>query len=498
MIQRKKLWINIASYIAMIESERDTYKKMYNDKLAEQGDLEKAVDSLAFENFQMERRRTLQLLEQKKSLAATSKDRKPNHDESDSDDDIFFDAVEKKSLTHPTIVEHTSKKPVTNIKWRTQLPAFQQKEKISVWSVLKNNLGKSLSRITLPIVFNEPLSVLQRCSEDLEYSHLLDTAAKLPDSRERLAYAAAFQLSAYSTTMHRTSKPFNPLLGETFELIRPERGDGFQFFAEQVYHHPPVSAVYARGDAGWQYEMTVDVESAFKGTSLEIYPKGYNSLRFLNYDDRISYVKITTCVHNIVIGKMWVDNYGQARLYNHTTKDVCVVDVEPYDWFKGTVGNLTGKVLDADGNVHYTMKGNWNDSISLEKVGSKEPPKVIWKKHPPPPNQKEQYNFTSFAITLNELQPSLKAVISPTDCRLRPDQRLFEEGKLDESQKEKDRLEEKQRYARRLMEARGEEHKPKWFKLGHDEQLAQEFWIFTDEYFKCREKGDWSRCPDLY
>jgi len=48
--------------------------------------------------------------------------------------------------------------------------------------VLKNNLGKSISKITLPLVFNEPVSFLQRCCEDLEYAHILDTAAKLPDS----------------------------------------------------------------------------------------------------------------------------------------------------------------------------------------------------------------------------------------------------------------------------------------------------------------------------
>lgn len=60
-----------------------------------------------------------------------------------------------------------------------------RKEKASVWNVLKNNLGKSLSKIALPLVFNEPLSFLQRCAEDLEYSDILDAAAKLTDSAVR-------------------------------------------------------------------------------------------------------------------------------------------------------------------------------------------------------------------------------------------------------------------------------------------------------------------------
>ena len=38
--------------------------------------------------------------------------------------------------------------------------------------------------------------------------------------QERLAYVAIFQISNYSTTMVRVNKPFNPILGETFECER--------------------------------------------------------------------------------------------------------------------------------------------------------------------------------------------------------------------------------------------------------------------------------------
>lgn len=56
--------------------------------------------------------------------------------------------------------------------------------------------------------FNEPLSALQRATEDLEYAHLLDKAVAESDAEKRLAFVAAFAISAYSTTAHRTTKPF--------------------------------------------------------------------------------------------------------------------------------------------------------------------------------------------------------------------------------------------------------------------------------------------------
>lgn len=75
--------------------------------------------------------------------------------------------------------------------------------------------------------------MLQRLTEDLEYHELLDRAAKCENSLEQLCYVAAFTVSSYSTTVFRTSKPFNPLLGETFELDRLEE-NGYRSLCEQV------------------------------------------------------------------------------------------------------------------------------------------------------------------------------------------------------------------------------------------------------------------------
>ena len=41
---------------------------------------------------------------------------------------------------------------------------------------MKNCIGKDLSRIPVPVNFSEPLSMLQRISEDLQYSEILDKA----------------------------------------------------------------------------------------------------------------------------------------------------------------------------------------------------------------------------------------------------------------------------------------------------------------------------------
>ena len=56
--------------------------------------------------------------------------------------------------------------------------------------------------------------------------------------KKRLAYAIAFSFSYLSQCTIRNSKPFNPLLGETWEYKHKD----FKIVTEQVSHHPPISA----------------------------------------------------------------------------------------------------------------------------------------------------------------------------------------------------------------------------------------------------------------
>ena len=57
-------------------------------------------------------------------------------------------------------------------------------------SILRNNVGKDLSTVAMPIALNEPLNLLQKLAEELEYCELLDTAASSPDPVERMMFIA--------------------------------------------------------------------------------------------------------------------------------------------------------------------------------------------------------------------------------------------------------------------------------------------------------------------
>ena len=112
--------------------------------------------------------------------------------------------------------EKTNKVKSKEIKQRRSTVPEKPNISFSLWSIMKNCIGKDLSKIPVPVNFSEPTSMLQRLMEDFEYSDILHKASKCKEDCEQLAYVAAFTVSAYSTTAIRTGKPFNPLLGMYF------------------------------------------------------------------------------------------------------------------------------------------------------------------------------------------------------------------------------------------------------------------------------------------
>lgn len=87
---------------------------------------------------------------------------------------------------------------------RTCLPApCPNTSNISLWNILRNNIGKDLSKVAMPVELNEPLNTLQRLCEELEYSELLDKAAHTPDPFERMVNIIFFK---YWTTLDLINK----------------------------------------------------------------------------------------------------------------------------------------------------------------------------------------------------------------------------------------------------------------------------------------------------
>ncbi|KAF9540781.1 hypothetical protein EC957_003754 [Mortierella hygrophila] len=425
-------------------------------------------------------------------------------------------------------------------KIRERLPTNQTslRPDVSLWAILKNSIGKDLSKITLPVYFNEPTSMLQRMAEDAEYIDLLDKAARQRGATERILFIAAFAMSNYSSTIGRVAKPFNPLLGETYEYCREDKK--FRYISEQVSHHPPISACYCESP-NYNFYAEVDVKSKFWGKSFEVLPKGTSHVDLKvpksfaegtqeiltdpndenKFIEHYSWRKVTTCVQNLIVGTPWIDNYGDMLITNHRTGETCLLTFKARGWRGKDAFEIRGAAKDSQGKEVWEVAGRWDSRLVARRAGggnsgdlgsdavaegaiqvaeddqgdlagraaspsvsslhkprsaeSLSPKQVLLLwKRDPVPSTPTPFNLTPFAMTLNDCPDELKKHLCPTDSRLRPDQRAMENGDFDVANTEKQRLEEKQRAKRRLLPP-GKEFKPRWFTRN----AADDGWDFV-------------------
>ncbi|KAK4779638.1 hypothetical protein SAY87_015744 [Trapa incisa] len=383
------------------------------------------------------------------------------------------------------------------VKRRDNLPEPKEKEKhVGLWSIIKDNIGKDLSGVCLPVYFNEPLSSLQKCFEDLEYSYLVDRASewgKQGNDLMRILNIAAFAVSGYASTEGRQCKPFNPLLGETYEADYPDKG--LRFFSEKVSHHPMVVACHCEG-RGWKFWADSNLKGKFWGRSIQLDPVGVLTLQFED-GETFQWSKVTTSIYNIILGKIYCDHYGTMRIKgsgNYSCKlkfkEQSIIDRNPHQVHGFVQDNRTGEKV-------AMLVGKWDEAMYYVLGDSIQKPKgydpmteavLLWERDRH--TTKTRYNLSPFAISLNEIVLGSLEKLPPTDSRLRPDQRHLENGEYELSNAEKLRLEQLQRQARKMQE-RG--WQPRWFRKDEDGCYR-----YLGGYWEAREHKNWDGIPDIF
>jgi len=401
------------------------------------------------------------------------------------------------------------------------------------------------STIAVPVTVNEPASFLMRLCEQLQYSDLLDKAAACEDSVQRLTYISTFAITCYSVA-ERTGKPFNPILGETYEYI-DEKRDGFRFLAEQVSHHPPIGACHCETNS-WIFWEAQCLKSRFTGNSLDCSVVGSNNVLIKSTGEHFKWEAVKTAVHNVIIGTVWIDHYGETIIWNKKTGEKAVVNFKPCGWFSKGWHEISAEIFDTQATPCISLAGKWNESIfakALLKYAERlnaekddDSPAVT-----PPPSSKEEkkkqkkekkkieqerkrdkkqwkkqlkkklltdeaiwthtiqalpleklgvkylVNWTEHTLEIAAFPDSMKPLLAPTDSRIRPDRLALEKGDVKTAKAEKYALEEKQREDKRKREKTGLEWTPKWFKVAKDED-GQEFWEFLGGFWEERAKRE--------
>lgn len=159
-----------------------------------------------------------------------------------------------------------------------------------------------------------------------------------------------------------SSKPYNPILGETFACSW-SHGDGSttSYFAEQVSHHPPISAFYMENkDHRLTFEGHLAPGSRFGGNSLVTAMNGVYTLTFLDLDGESYSVYMPTIVaRGIIFGSSYIEVNDTMKIVCNKTKHESIMH------FKAKSSNACEGKITHDGVVIYDMKGFINGVINI-------------------------------------------------------------------------------------------------------------------------------------
>ncbi|RKF72608.1 Oxysterol-binding protein-related protein 3 [Golovinomyces cichoracearum] len=429
------------------------------------------------------------------SISSTGNDEKINH-------------LNGAAVIFPSRPRSLDPLPIKNLVKRRNLIPPAKFMPPSLIGFLRKNVGKDLSTISMPVSANEPLSLLQRTAEQLEYAHLLDKAAGQQLPENRLCYVAAFAISGFSINRCKERsirKPFNPMLGETFELLRTDEEipGGFRFLAEKVSHRP-VRIAYQADSMNWSISQSPAPTNKFWGKSAEILTEG--RIRLVLHlkngcDELYSWTVANSFLRNVVIGEKYVEPVGSTTIVNESTGAKAIIDYKHKGMFGGRSEDVDVKIHGPDGkSTPISMVGTWTNSLRIVESG-RSGNKEIWQVGKLVEGATQRYGLTRFSVSLNEITQIEEGRIPITDCRLRPDQRAVENGDLDEAERLKESLEENQRMRRKKMEEVGEVWRPRWFSHVDGGDEGEEVWKIKsgkESYWEERNQGTWTGIKDIF
>jgi len=137
--------------------------------------------------------------------------------------------------------------------------------------------GKSIMNISLPVSIFEARSQIEREAYSLLYAPaFLEKAGSITDKFEQFKLTVSFFVASLHLGVN-PEKPFNPIIGETFQGII----NGNPVYGEQVSHHPPALALQMVG-RNFTFDGATEFHAAISINSVKSGKLGFLNVRYPN------------------------------------------------------------------------------------------------------------------------------------------------------------------------------------------------------------------------
>jgi len=229
--------------------------------------------------------------------------------------------------------------------------------------------GMDLSRVTLPTFILEPRSFLEKCSDFMCHGSLILDIGSTPDPAERFLMVCKWYLSGWHFKPPGVKKPYNPILGEVFTCRWDYGGDkgSTYYVAEQVSHHPPISAFhFVNRKAGWVLNAAIKPKSKFLGNSAASILEGEGHLHVLPFGENYKITFPSYYVKGLVLGTLRMEIVGDIAIQCEKSGLELALSFKNKGWIRGTNNSVEGKVRKIGSSTTlYKIEGRWDRSLTI-------------------------------------------------------------------------------------------------------------------------------------
>ncbi|XP_036376924.1 oxysterol-binding protein-related protein 9 isoform X2 [Megalops cyprinoides] len=256
-------------------------------------------------------------------------------------------------------------------------------------------LGMDLTKVVLPTFILERRSLLEMYADFFAHPDLFVSIADQPDPKDRMVQVVKWYLSAFHAGRKGSvaKKPYNPILGEVFfcHWDLPTEGEdtaaaetmsegpvpwcgknSVSFVAEQVSHHPPISAFYAECfSKKIQFNAHIWTKSKFLGMSIGVHNIGQGCVTCLEHDEHYI-LTFPNGYGRSILTVPWVELGGECNISCSKSGYSANIVFHTKPFYGGKKHRITAEIFAPNDKKSFcSIEGEWN-GVMYSKLASGE------------------------------------------------------------------------------------------------------------------------------
>ncbi|XP_038615944.1 oxysterol-binding protein-related protein 9 isoform X5 [Tachyglossus aculeatus] len=243
-------------------------------------------------------------------------------------------------------------------------------------------LGMDLTKVVLPTFILERRSLLEMYADFFAHPDLFVSISDQKEPRERMVQVVRWYLSAFHAGRKGSvaKKPYNPILGEIFQChwTLPSESEesadpvaegpvpwvsrhSVTFVAEQVSHHPPISAFYAECfSKKIQFNAHIWTKSKFLGMSIGVHNIGQGCVSCLDHDEHYI-LTFPNGYGRSILTVPWVELGGECTINCPKTGYSATIVFHTKPFYGGKKHRVTADIFSpTDKKSFCSVEGEWN------------------------------------------------------------------------------------------------------------------------------------------